>query len=184
MMRDILIVSDTHGRRSRLDELISFRQRLLQKGDVLELIFLGDGLEDLFSSRYYDSIIAHAVSGNCDYLSKLSPHGEEMPISRLICLDKYKVLITHGHAFSVKRSRDELCREASRIGADIVLFGHTHVPTLEYIEKGSVRGIEKDIVLFNPGSLGESFEGSFGNLSITDNRFLLSHGQYINIIKK
>ena len=183
MMRDILIVSDTHKRSLRLDELISYRKRLLSKGEVLEVIFLGDGLEDLFSSRHYDGIIVHAVAGNCDYASRFSPYGEEMPISRLISVDKYKVFITHGHAFSVKQGYLELCREASRLCADIVLYGHTHTRTLEYIEKGSIRGVDRDLVLFNPGSLGD-FEGSFGNLNISESGFLLSHGNYHNIIKK
>ena len=67
-MRDVLIVSDTHGRIQRLNELIEYRQRLLKSGEVLNLIFLGDGLNDLFSCRQYDNIIVHAVRGNCDGL--------------------------------------------------------------------------------------------------------------------
>ena len=54
---------------------------------------------------------------------------------------------------------------------------------LEYIEKGSIRGVDRDLVLFNPGSLGEIFNGSFGNLSVSDNGFLFSHGEYRNIAK-
>ena len=46
--------------------------------------------------------------------------------------------------------------------------------------KESVRGVDRDITVFNPGSLGD-FEGSFGNLSVSDNGFLLSHGKYHNI---
>ena len=67
MISDILIVSDVHGRRARLDELISYRKSLLNEGEVLNVIFLGDGLEDLFASSHYDSIITYAVRGNCDY---------------------------------------------------------------------------------------------------------------------
>ena len=89
----------------------------------------------------------------------------------------------HGHTLSVKHGYDELCREASRQGADIALFGHTHRPTLEYIKKESVRGVEKDMVIFNPGSLGDPL-GSFGNLSISGGEFLLSHGKYSNILDK
>ena len=185
-MRDILIVSDTHGRGGRLNELIEYRQKLIKDGQPLTLIYLGDGLNDLFFCAQYDSIISYAVRGNCDFsiADRMSPYGEEMPIYRLIYIDKYKVFITHGHMFSVKCGYDEICREASNQGADIVLFGHTHLPMLEYIKKGSIRGVERDMVLFNPGSLGDMFDGSFGNLSITDNGFLLSHGKYHNITKK
>lgn len=91
--------------------------------------------------------------------------------------------MTHGHAFSVKSGYQEICREASGQGADIVLFGHTHLPLLEYIEKGTIRGVDRNLVLFNPGSLGGMLDASFGNLSISENDFLLSHGKYHNIIK-
>ena len=126
------------------------------------------------------------MRGNCDASTydRISPYGEEMPISRVIYIDKYKVFMTHGHAFSVKSGYEEICREASNQGADIVLFGHTHLATLEYIKKGSIRGVESDLVLFNPGSLASMFDGSFGNLSINENGFLFSHGRYYNIIKK
>ncbi len=185
-MRDILIVSDTHGRGARLNELIEFRKRIIKDGEPLTLIHLGDGLSDLFSCKYYDSIISHAVRGNCDFslTDRTSPYGEEMPTCRLIHLDKYKIFMAHGHTFSVKYGYDEICCEASRQGADIVLFGHTHLPTLEYIEKGSIRGVDRDLTLFNPGSLGDMFDGSFGNLSIGENGFLLSHGKYRNLIKE
>lgn len=185
-MRDILIVSDTHGRKERLDELIKFRQGIIKNGEPLTIIHLGDGLSDLFASSQYDNIISYAVRGNCDSSTydRISPYGEEMPIFRTIYIDKYKAFITHGHAFSVKGGYEEICREASKQEADMVLFGHTHLPTLEYIKKGSIRGVDRDLVLFNPGSLASMFDGSFGNLSINENGFLLSHGSYHNIRNK
>ena len=84
----------------------------------------------------------------------------------------------------MKSGYDEICREASNMGVDFVLFGHTHLPTLEYIKKGRIRGVERDLVLFNPGALSDIFNGSFGNLSISENGFLFSHGSYNNLIKK
>lgn len=183
MKRDILIVSDTHGKLTRLAELIEYRQKLLLEGEVLNLIFLGDGLNDLFSCEKYNNIISHIVRGNCDTGVRFTPFGEEIPFYRVITVGNYRVFLTHGNLFNIKYDREELCRAAADMGADIVLFGHTHVPTLEYIKKGSVRGVDKDLVLFNPGSLGD-YEGSFGNLSLSDNGFLLSHGKYHNIVKK
>jgi len=115
-----------------------------------------------------------------EILLRFSPYGEEIPLYRVINVGRYRVFMAHGHTLSVKSTRDELCREASRLCADIALFGHTHAPCLEYIKKGSIRGLERDIALFNPGSLGD-YEGSFGNLSVSDNGFLLSHGKYHSI---
>lgn len=115
-MRDILIVSDTHGRKERLEELIKYRQGLINDDDPLTLIHLGDGLSDLFASSQYDNIISYTVRGNCDahVQDRISPQGEEIPTYRLIHIDKYKIFITHGHLFSVKNGYDEICREASR----------------------------------------------------------------------
>ena len=183
MIRDILIVSDTHGRAQRLNELIDYRKKILSCDEVLSVIFLGDGLSDLFSCRDYDNIICHTVRGNCDVADRFTPYGEEIPLYRMITLGNYRIFMAHGHTLSVKCGRDELIREAARQNADIALFGHTHAQTLEYIEKGSVRGADKDLVIFNPGSLAD-FEGSFGNLSISESGFLLSHGKYHNITKK
>lgn len=184
-MRDILIVSDTHGRKTRLEDLIAYRQKLIKNQEPLTIIHLGDGLNDLFSSLQYDNVISHVVRGNCDTSigDRMSPYGEDIPIYSLIYLGRYRALITHGHAFSVKNGYEEICREASRQNADFVLFGHTHLPLLEYIEKGSIRGVERDLVLFNPGSLSSMFDATFGNLSISENGFLFSHGKYDNIIK-
>lgn len=183
MIRDVLIVSDTHGRLQRLNELIEYRKRLLSEGEVLNLIFLGDGLSDLFASAQYDNIISYAVRGNCDASDRFSPYGEEIPLYRVVNIGNHKIFITHGHTLSVKSTRDELCREASKLCADIALFGHTHIPTLEYIKKGSIMGVDRDITIFNPGSLGD-FDGSFGNLSLSGEDYLLSHGKYHNLIKK
>lgn len=123
------------------------------------------------------------MRGNCDFYDRISPSGEEVPISTCFYAGEYRVMITHGHAFSVKSGTEELCREACRLGADIVLYGHTHLPRLEYIKRGEIRGVDRDLALFNPGSLGSILDGSFGNLSVSDNGFLLSHGSFSNIGK-
>lgn len=173
--RDILIVSDVHGRRDRLDRLIGLRRSMLARGEVLNVIFLGDGLEDLFSCRYYHDVIVHAVRGNCDARVACGPFGEEIPISRTLEILGRRILITHGHAFGVKSTMGELLREGARQNADAVLFGHTHCRHEEYIAKGSIPYLDRDTVLFNPGSLGDC-EGSFGNLSVSEGGILLSHG--------
>ena len=178
---DYLVVSDSHTSVSRLADLVQYRRTLLKKGENLHLIFLGDGLSGLFSLSCYDDLIVHAVRGNCDFGDRFFPYGDEVPLYSLINVGKFKVFITHGHTFGVKEDRDELLREASSRGADIVMFGHTHSPTNEYIKGGSIRGVERDIWCFNPGALSD-YDGSFGNLSVNDGGFLLSHGKYHNIM--
>ena len=179
-MTDVLIVSDTHGKRERLERLISYRQKQLRSGDVLNLIFLGDGLVDLYSCSRYGEIITHAVRGNCDFGVPFGPFGEDIPETAVITLGGYRIFVSHGHTLDVKSTRARLYEAAAAADADIALFGHTHAPLEEYITNERVRSLKKPLAVFNPGSLGD-FSGSFGNLSISDNGCLLSFGKYDNI---
>lgn len=143
----------------------------------MKIVHLGDGAGDIASSADFHESVVYSVRGNCDSYDRLLPNGEELPLFLTFYAGKYKVLATHGHAFGVKSSLDELCRFASGEGADIVLYGHTHLPSLEYIKSGTVRGVDRDLALFNPGALCNPLDGCFGNLSVTDGGFLLSHGK-------
>ena len=140
MERDILIVSDTHGRATRLRELIEYRKKLLPCGEVLNLIFLGDGLKDLFSCEEYNNIITHIVRGNCDTGVRFTPFGEEIPFYRVITVGNYKAFLTHGNLFNVKYDREELCRAASEMDADIVLvdFSAPHLMPCHNVISGLV----------------------------------------------
>lgn len=179
-MAEYLIISDTHGMRARLERLIALRRSQQRRGEPLRVIFLGDGLEDLFSLPCYDELIVYAVRGNCDARDGISPRGEVVELTSTVRTECGKLFITHGHGYSVKSGVGELCREASAAGADAVIFGHTHSPTLEYIKKGSVRGVDGDLVLFNPGALS-GYVGSFGNLHTSESGFLFSHGTFSEI---
>lgn len=176
---DVLIVSDTHGRVDMLERLIRYRQKLLKRGEVLNVIFLGDGLSDIFSCSQYDNIIVHAVRGNCDFSVPFGPFGEEIPTESVIDLCGYKIFIAHGHTLSVKSTLCRLYSRAAEENADIALFGHTHSPLEEYITSERVSGLKKPLAVFNPGSLGRG--SSFGNLSLSRTAFLLSHGSLDNI---
>ena len=59
-------------------------------------------------------------------------------------LEGHHIFITHGHAYYVSMGEAHLQEEARRRGADIVMYGHTHVPALT---------IDADLVTLNPGSL-------------------------------
>ena len=59
-------------------------------------------------------------------------------------IGKYKVLITHGHYYYVNTGIEDIEREAEGRGCDIVMFGHTHRPIIDY---------HKDVIALNPGSL-------------------------------
>lgn len=56
----------------------------------------------------------------------------------------YRVFMTHGHYYYVGSGIEDLKREALARGADVAMFGHTHIPLIEYGD---------GIVVMNPGSI-------------------------------
>ena len=87
--------------------------------------------------------------------------------------------MTHGHKYGVKRGIEVAAEAAIRKGADLLLYGHTHVPMEKYIPQGETVGdviLPKPLRIFNPGSLGDS-EGSFGVIEIRGGSILMSHGR-------
>ena len=127
----ILIISDTHRKH---DNLLKVLER---ECPVDLLIHLGDaeGYEDYIAEQAGCPV--EVVAGNNDFFSSL-PREKELQIG------KYKVLITHGHYYYVNTGIEDIEREAEGRGFDIVMFGHTHRPIIDY---------HKDVIALNPGSL-------------------------------
>ena len=127
----ILIVSDTHGKHENLEVVLE------QVAPIDLLIHLGDaeGCEDYIEALAECPI--EIVSGNNDFFSML-------PREKEIQLGKYKILITHGHYYYVNEGIREIQTEAVSRDCDIVMFGHTHRPVIDY---------GKNVITINPGSL-------------------------------
>ena len=127
-----MIVSDTHRRHGNLSEA------LYNEGDIDMLIHLGDveGEEDIISGMAGCQCIF--IAGNNDFFSQTDREKE-------ISIGKYRAFLTHGHMYGVSFELETIKEEARARKADIVMFGHTHKPHLEYCEDG--------LVVLNPGSL-------------------------------
>ena len=130
-MKKIMVVSDTHKHHRNL------ARALEQAGTPDLLIHLGDaeGYEDYIADMAGCPL--EIVSGNNDFFSMLDKEKE-------IRIGKYKVLLTHGHYYYVGSGIEDLKREALARGADVAMFGHTHIPLIEYGD---------GIVVMNPGSI-------------------------------
>lgn len=127
----ILIVSDTHGRTGNLEAVLEKEKNL----DYL--IHLGDveGKEDYIRALVpYGALI---IGGNNDYFS-------DLPREVVFSLGNHKVFATHGHSYRVSMGLERLKTEAKRRGADLAMYGHTHVPFIE---------TEGGFTVLNPGSL-------------------------------
>ena len=127
----VLIVSDTHGRDHYL-------LKTLERVNPIDLlIHLGDfeGGEEYI--RSIASCPTEFIAGNNDFFNGL-------PKEKMIRVGKYAVMLTHGHRYGVNSSTSSVLDSAKRNKADIVMFGHTHVPMIDLSGK---------IWAINPGSL-------------------------------
>jgi putative phosphoesterase len=122
-----ILVSDSHGNKDGFDKLIANEQ-------FDYLFFLGDGLNDLGVYENLDNVVA--VSGNCDFFSVV-------PNERVLKIGKFNILVTHGNRYGVKSGLGKLQSMAEKEGVDFVFFGHTHKPTIEFIN---------NIYYINPGT--------------------------------
>ncbi len=167
---DILVLSDSHGRRDMVEEAIKIQ---IKKPDAI--IYLGDGQRDIKNADT-DDIPLYSVSGNCDSYG-LFPD-LSLPVEQNLILGEKRIFFTHGHKYGVKSTLTLLICEGAARGADIILFGHTHLPFEQVLMPESSYGIKTDkpIYIFNPGSIG-MYPYSFGNITIDrEGRVLTAHG--------
>ena len=168
----LIVLSDSHGARDRIDKVISLSK------DYDAILFLGDGLADLYGGGYGGVI---SVRGNCD-LSWIWGDGERAPAEQMMTFDGFRFLMAHGHTLSVKSGIESAMNHAYESGADVLLYGHTHVPDERYFPEGSeFCGVVSDrpMYAFNPGSIGSPRDGSpcFGIIEIRNGQILFSHGR-------
>ena len=165
-----LIFSDSHG------DAISIDRAIRTHRDAEVIFFLGDGLSDLDCLNIPQGKMVLAVRGNCDFSGIL--RGEAVKKVEKITLHGKTIVLTHGDLYGAKYGEGGLLRLAVEERADIVLFGHTHIPTeaFRYVLDTTIPDTpeERPVTLFNPGSVGSSSH-TYGILTITDTTYLFSH---------
>ena len=159
----ILIFSDSHGNTRNLSRAIA------EHGDSVDLILhLGDGIADLPPEA---GAMCQTVRGNFeDCFSRYMDVKTEL----LLPVAGKTIYACHGHRHGVKTFEAMFARYAAERGADIALFGHTHMPYLRYAPEEEYG---RPLYLFNPGSIGSPRGGkaSYGILEISEGGVLLSH---------
>ena len=148
----ILVVSDTHRQGGALLNLV-----LNYKLSIDKLLFLGDGVHDLDDiNSVAPNIEIFAVRGNCDF-------DPTLPDERFIIFDGVGIYMAHGHTLSVRSSTAALKKRAAQYGANIALFGHTHISHLE---------LDGSLYVMNPGSLTRPRTGkpSYGIIEISNGK--------------
>lgn len=124
------VISDTHGNLTAVEKAVEV------VGKVDLWLHAGDYSQDSKWLENLTGIPIVAVKGNCDGTVNVK-------VDEFISFANYTIWLTHGHRYQVKQNLTELCYWARQYGANIVVYGHTHIPTIIN---------DEDIIIFNPGS--------------------------------
>ncbi len=149
----ILVLSDSHAG-------LSFMRQAIRAVKPQGVVHLGDYYEDAQAMEEENPHIGfHMVPGNCDRYRMTRPAPE------LLCYDvcSVRLCMTHGHNHGVKLTLSPLLRDARSMGAQAVLFGHTHSAYCVREEDG--------LWVMNPGACG-SFGGSVGLMEVENGKIL------------
>lgn len=163
LLLETLIFSDSHGRADGMRAVIEAHP------NARYVLFCGDGAKEVMTlEAQFPQKIFVAVKGNCDLFS-------DLPEERVFALGGYKVLLMHGHTHGVKGGYGFAAKHACDAGAELLIFGHTHLPY-----EGRMQVGDATVNLFNPGSIGKRASGnlSYGILTVGENGYLFSHGTF------
>lgn len=140
----ILVLSDSHGNVENMARCVE-----LTEPDVI--LHLGDCQRDAETlHRQFPSLPMQSVPGNCDWGAVDAPE----------VLTEYggvRILMMHGHTRNVKVSTLSAVYAAREMGAQVLLFGHTHRPLVDY---------DGSLWVMNPGSVGRGFPCTYGVVTI------------------
>ena len=147
----ILVISDTHGHMELFADVLEI------EGQPDAVIHCGDICGDEERLKALAGCPCHMVGGNMDFSWGL-------PSDILVEACGHKIFAAHGHRLGVNFDTETLKDEALSAGADIALYGHTHVPEVHK---------EDGVLIMNPGSLcfprQPGRERSYGIIRLEDN---------------
>lgn len=130
------------------------------------VIHLGDCIDDIEIIKEGFNGEVLGVVGNCDCTSRY-------PNNQIIDINNKKIFFTHGHLYGVKNSLSSILYKGEEVGADVILYGHTHITLSEDIN---------GITIMNPGSIAKpspwSLVGSIGFLEINDDGDIVNRELY------
>lgn len=137
----IIVFSDSHHNILNMSEVVN-----KCKIDASLIVHLGDMTSDSrqLKEAFPDLPLIY-VKGNNDYFDV------EAENECTYVFDGIKCFFTHGHQYGVKAGINGISVRARALKADVVFFGHTHIPTI----------IKHNGTLFvNPGSIGQKSSGT------------------------
>ena len=142
------IVSDSHGNTSVFETMLSVpgareAELWLHAGDFAPD---ADDLEILSGRR------VARVLGNCDLFV------DGVYDETVVEVAGHRIFLTHGHLFNVRFDTMMLAEAARTAGADIAVYGHTHIALEEH----------GDVTVLNPGSIARPRDDQRGSFMLVE----------------
>lgn len=125
------IMSDSHGDRRAIDAAVE------AAGKVELWLHAGDCCPDAAYLELVSETRVVRVSGNCDWPDTSNP--DEVTVEA----GGHRIFLTHGHIYGVRYTTETLAAAAAEAGADIAVYGHTHV----------AEQVPGEVYILNPGSV-------------------------------
>lgn len=124
------IMSDSHGDRRAIDRALE------RAGKVDFWLHAGDCVPDAAYLGLVSAKRVENVAGNTDW-----PDGT--PDEVVVEAGGHRIFLTHGHIYGVRSTLEMLVKAAKEAGADLAVYGHTHV----------VQHVPGEVTVLNPGSV-------------------------------
>ena len=142
------IVSDSHGNTSVFEDMLAMpgaaeAEMWLHAGDFAPD---ADDLEIMSGKRVV------RVLGNCDF------YVDGVHEETVVVVAGHRIFLTHGHLFNVRFHTMMLAEAARTAGADIAVYGHTHIALEEH----------GDVTVLNPGSIARPRDAARGSFMLVD----------------
>jgi len=143
------VISDTHGNKASIERAVTVA------GPVEMWLHAGDYSQDAHYLKNYTGLPVTMTAGNCD----ANPSAK---IDEFIEAGGKKIWLTHGHRYQDRSRSDELVWWARHYGVDVVIYGHSHIPDITWVDS---------LLVFNPGSAAQprSAEGRSCGLLVIEN---------------
>ena len=142
------IISDTHGNKKAID-------KALKSEPAVEMwLHAGDYTRDGEYLTKKSLVPVKMVAGNNDVY-----FGNEYPEELLFDVAGLTIWLTHGHHQRVKWDLKTIAAAGKSLAANIIVFGHTHEATIEYISS---------VILINPGAAMPWEGGGYAVLDIDE----------------
>lgn len=162
----IIVFSDSHGSTYNMEKVIKMH------GSADYFFHLGDGISEfnLLKEKYTDKVFI-GVEGNMDFFSLFMTRSVT---ETTLEIEGYRFFLTHGHKYGVKGGLDNIISAGRQRQADVILYGHTHIPYSGYLNFE-----DKPLRILCPGSIEKPFDGkpSFGIIEIKNGNIVAFHSE-------